>query len=332
MNRQGGRICARSFALLVFLFHLVLTPIRAESLSVLTYNAWHGFWRSPEQELLVLPSEGRQEREVRQRRQLIELERAAPDLLLVQEAHALPWRAREIARSLGHRSIHQLVSCGLRFLHLGVPWNIRSGLILSARPDLALERLAAPVLSGRIGFCGDWVGLQTEETRRALLGRISLADGRRLLVATTHLHSSTVGGRARTERRVREVQALLRVIEEMRAADPAIAGVIIGGDLNALSDSRPIALVREAGFVDVAERLDSEFPTYDPWTNALAARMVEAGGGQAKHSAPRRIDYLFVSPELASGLRAVKKYGEAAAAGSTLTDSDHFGVWLELDL
>lgn len=302
----------------------------AESLTVLTYNLWHGFWRTPERELLMLPSESRRDRERRQSLQLEELERLEPDVLMAQEVHPLPWRARQLARGIGHRSIHQMVSCGVRFLHLGVPWSVRSGLALTAKPELDLRRVGGPLLSGRYGFCSDWLGLQLEEARRALLGRIRLEDGRHLLLVTTHLHSSTEGGPARGARRLRETRALLAEITDARRRDPEIAGVILGGDLNALSGSKPIELLRDRGYVDVARAAGAERATYDPWTNEVAARMVRAGGGRPERSEPRRIDYLFVSSELARAVRSVDLYGIARPGRPA--DSDHFGVLLELEL
>ncbi len=308
-----------------------VAPAAAKPLRVLTYNLWHGFWRTADKELLIVPSEPTRDRGRRQSIQMAELERLRPDLLLAQEVHPLPWRARELARGLGHHSIHQLVSCGVRFLHLGIPWAVRSGLAVTAAPELELERLAAPVLSGRFGYCSDWVGLQFEEARRALLGRIQLAGGRRLLVVTTHLHSSTEGGALRADRRTREVEALLAAINEVRRRDPAIDGVILGGDFNALSESEAVSLLLRAGFVDVARFLDTEFPTYDPWANDFAAQMTRAGGGDPAYSPPRRIDYLFVSRELETTIRSVDRYGLRDGQPEPV-DSDHFGVLLELEL
>jgi endonuclease/exonuclease/phosphatase family metal-dependent hydrolase len=310
-----------------------LRPASAEALRILTYNTWHGFWRTPEREVLVLPSESAQIRGHRAEVQATELRRLRADVVMAQEVHPLPWRARALARASGHDSIHQLVSCGFRFLHLGIPWAIRSGLVVTANENLDLERVSAPLLSGRFGFCSDWLGLQFEESRRALLGRIVTKDGRRLLLVTTHLHSSTVGGAARTARRVREVAAVLEAIDEARRRDPEILGVILGGDFNAMSDSEPIERMRSAGFVDVSEKLGAEFATYDPWTNRLAARMTKAGGGDPAQSAPRRIDYMFVSRELEPFVRAVEPYGpKPDGAPEASFGSDHFGVLLELDL
>ncbi len=308
-------------------------PASAESFRVLTYNLWHGFWRTPEGELLILPSESADARSRRSELQERELGRLGPDVVMAQEVHPLPWRARELARALGHKPIHQLVSCGLRIFHLGIPWAIRSGLVLTANKNLALERLSAPKLSGQFGFCSDWLGLQLEEARRALLGRIVIGDGRRLLLVTTHLHSSTVGGSARTERRLSEVTAVIDAIDEARRNDPQIFGVILGGDFNDMSDSEPIERLRSAGFVDASEKLGQEFVTYDPWANPLAARMTEAGGGDPAQSAPRRIDYLFVSRELEPFVRRVEPYGmKPSGSSETRFDSDHYGVLLELDL
>jgi endonuclease/exonuclease/phosphatase family metal-dependent hydrolase len=308
-----------------------LSEASAETLRVLTYNVWHGFWRTPAKELLLLPSESPSDQTLRASLQSDRLARLAPDILMGQEVHPLPWRARELAKAMSHDSIHQLVSCGLRFLNVGVPWAIRSGLAITATEGFELTRVAAPKLSGRLGYCNDWLGLQLEEARRALLGRIVLEDGRRLLLVTTHLHSSTEGGPAREDRRVSEVAALLDAIAAARRDDPRLAGVILGGDLNALDDSESIARLRAAGYVDVAQAAGSEFATYDPWSNPLAARMTKAGGGDPARSAPRRIDYLFVSRELVSAVRSVEPYGvEPEGSPEGTFDSDHFGVVLEL--
>lgn len=308
-------------------------PASAETLRVLTYNVWHGFWRTADKELLILPSESRRERERRQHLQTARLERLEPDVVMAQEMHPLPWRARELARDLGHEPIHQLVSCGLRFLNIGVPWEIRSGLAITASRRLGLVRVSAPKLSGRLGYCNDWLGLQLEDARRALLGRIELANQRSVLVVTTHLHSSTEGGAAREQRRLLEVTALVDAIAEARRNSPEIEGVILGGDFNALEGSRSIELVRASGFTDVARALDSEFATYDPWANRIAAKMTEAGGGDPERSPPRRIDYLFVSSELLPFIRSVEPYGiTPMESPDEAFDSDHYGVLLELDL
>lgn len=325
-------MCRRSIVLACVLACGLGTQASGESIRILTYNAWHGFWRTQAKELLVLPSEQRAARARRAAVQTDRLERLAPDVFMGQEVHPLPWRARELARGLEHQSIHQLVSCGVRFLHLGVPWSIRSGLLMTAAERFQLARVSAPKLSGRIGYCNDWLGLQLEETRRALLGRIVLEDDRRLLLVTTHLHSSTEGGGARDDRRAREVDALLEAIAEARRQDPELIGVVLGGDLNAMTGSEPIARLLEAGFVDAATVAGAEFATYDPWSNALAARMTEAGGGDPKRSAPRRIDYLLVSRELARFVRSVEPYGTESSTLEEGPDSDHFGVLLELDL
>lgn len=308
-------------------------PTSAETIRLLTYNVWHGFWRTPAKELMLLPSEAAGERARRTALQTARLKRLQPEILMGQEVHPLPWRGRDLERALDHDSIHQLVSCGLRFLHVGVPWSIRSGLLITARPEFELSRVAAPRLSGRWGYCNDWLGLQLEETRRALIGRIVLSDGRTLLLVTTHLYSSTEGGSAREDRRVQEVLTLLDTVAELRRNEPEIFGVILGGDFNALESSESIARLTAAGFVDTAAVAGAEFVTYDPWSNLLAARMTKAGGGDPVRSAPRRIDYVFVSEEIAPFVRSVGPYGlETEGSSESEFDSDHYGVVVELEL
>ena len=107
-------------------------PAVGESFRVLTYNLWHGFWRTAEKEVVLLPSEPSTDRSRRYETQLVELTRLEPDVLLAQEVHPLPWRAGDLARALEHDSEHQLVSCGVRLLNIGIPWLIRSGLVMTS--------------------------------------------------------------------------------------------------------------------------------------------------------------------------------------------------------
>ncbi|MEE8137542.1 MAG: hypothetical protein V3T81_01515, partial [Thermoanaerobaculia bacterium] len=47
--------------------------VRAEPLLVLTYNAWHGTFRTQEEEILEFPSESARHRELRFRHQVSQL-------------------------------------------------------------------------------------------------------------------------------------------------------------------------------------------------------------------------------------------------------------------
>jgi endonuclease/exonuclease/phosphatase family metal-dependent hydrolase len=128
--------------------------------------------------------------------------------------------------------------------------------------------------------------------RSALRVALDLGAGRRLDVVVTHLHHVEGPDGARV--RLAQLPRLL----ELAAGRPA---TVLLGDFNAEPGSAEIALVREAGLTDA---------------------FVAGGGGRADELTwpsdrpQRRIDYLWLSPDLAAS-------GFAATDG---TASDHRGV------
>jgi endonuclease/exonuclease/phosphatase family metal-dependent hydrolase len=128
--------------------------------------------------------------------------------------------------------------------------------------------------------------------RNAMRVTLDLGTGRRLDVVVTHLHH--VEGPDGTRVRLAQLPRLL----ELAAGRPA---TVLLGDLNAEPGSAEIGLVRGAGLTDA---------------------FVAGGGGRADELTwpsdrpERRIDYLWLSPDLAAS-------GFAATDG---TASDHRGV------
>lgn len=110
------------------------------------------------------------------------------------------------------------------------------------------------------------------EPRGALRARVA-APGGLLHVLNTHLDPS----RDDVYRR-QEMAALLRIAGELRAGG---APVLVGGDLNATPESAVIGMLREAGWRDAWEGCGEgeglTYPAREP---------------------VKRIDYLFVSPEV----------------------------------
>jgi endonuclease/exonuclease/phosphatase family metal-dependent hydrolase len=128
--------------------------------------------------------------------------------------------------------------------------------------------------------------------RNALRAELDLGAGRRLDVVVTHLHH--VEGPDGSRARLAQLPRLLELV----AGRP---GTVLVGDFNAEPDSAEIALVRAAGLTDA---------------------FLAGGGGPADELTwpsdrpERRIDYLWLSPDLAAS-------GFAATDG---TASDHRGV------
>jgi endonuclease/exonuclease/phosphatase family metal-dependent hydrolase len=351
--------------------------------TVLTYNVWHGRYRTEREEKLRLPAEPREHGERRFELQVDELSSRPADLVLLQEVHPAPRKARRYARELGFTEAHKVSSCGLRLLRFGVPVNLQSGLVILARRELKLRSLGSARLSGRRSFCSDWLGFQLEEGRYAFFAIVTLPGGS-LLVVNTHLHNpaevspefmeglermlaggtvsaeqkAAIEGRVRKsrERKDREITNLLRVVQRVRRSLPALAGVVIGGDLNALPDSVWMERLRRSGFRDAATEAGEDVPrpTYDASNNPLAKRVYEVSGPgiptfgnpellelarQTRDRQPKRIDYVLFSSDLAARVRSVELFGEkigeesaVQSSGFPLVGSDHFGVRAELDL
>jgi endonuclease/exonuclease/phosphatase family metal-dependent hydrolase len=128
--------------------------------------------------------------------------------------------------------------------------------------------------------------------RNALGVEVDLGEGRRLRVVVTHLHH--VEGPDGAAVRLAQLPRLLETV----AGRPA---TVLLGDFNAEPGSAEIAMVRSAGLTDA---------------------FVTGGGGRADELTwpsdrpERRIDYLWLSPDLAA----------SEFAATTSTASDHRGV------
>ncbi len=362
--------------------------VRAEPLVVLTYNAWHGTFRTQEEEILEFPSESARHRELRFRHQVSQLAALRPDVILLQEVNPLPQRLRRLAAALGYDAWHKTTDCGVKLFGLGLPSNINSGLAILARPPLRLTPIGVERLSGRWAFCSDWLGLQFEEARYALLVGLTLENGDRYLVVNTHLHNApempdglrqgigelhaagalspaqveeihraVEGGQARKRQ---EVERLISAVQWALRQHRELAGVILGGDLNAAPDSDHLIRLRRAGLVDAARAVEprSGLATYDPQRNPLvpvlnrvAKPEIPTFGKPAlvelarrtRLLEPQQIDYLLVSESLERAVAGVKLFGleevelppghdQGAGFFLPLIGSDHFGLAVELDL
>jgi endonuclease/exonuclease/phosphatase family metal-dependent hydrolase len=277
-------------------------------LTVLTYNVWHGRYRTEREEKLRLPAETRELGERRLELQIDQLSTRPADLLLLQEVHPTPRKSKRYGRAFGFSEIHKVSSCGLRLFGFGVPVNLQSGLAVLARRELHLRYFGSARLSGRRSFCTDWLGFQLEEGRYALLASVTLPGGESLLVVNTHLHNpveispalaeglegmmatgrvsdkqkAAIEKRAKEsrERKDREIANLLRLVGRVRRTIPALAGAVIGGDFNARPDSVWMERLRRSGFHDAATkaRRGGPQPTYDAAKNPLAKRVYEVSG------------------------------------------------------
>ena len=332
------------------------------TLDVMTFNVWHGL-RSGESRKRF-PGEESERFEKRFAWQIEEIQRLDPDVLLFQEVNPNQPLSRRYAEALGYDEIHKVTSCGL---HLGaiykIPKNMNEGIAILAKPELGLRRVGKKRLSGNAMCSATW-GFQTKESRYVLLGEITVA-GRRALLATTHLASPaftppdfekrlsemvdsgeltaeqrdeilTVRDR-KLDRNTTEAERLVHEIAKRRAKGTGggrSTAVILGGDFNAEPDKPSIAVVKDSGYIEVAEGPD--FLTWNPVVNeenyTTGTRRhyslptfdnpeIEEMLDQ-RHDTVRQIDHLFVS----EGVEVLEAEMVMTEARDGIYPSDHFAI------
>ena len=283
------------------------SPPRSKTFTVLTYNTLHGlevgkFW--------VRQIETDERYRARFTWRIKQLAEAQPDVILLQEVNPLPAMAHDYVEALAQQGlhyaeVHQVDACGLRLApSLAILPGLNNGLVILAKAPLTIRKLDGLKLSGPIGGCGDYAGVQFGELRYALLAEVTApATGMTHLVATMHLHSgierdakvlhdlmeSHNEGRLQyydqlmvelkmdEHRRQMELYTLtdaLRQHQMHRRYD----GIILGGDLNFEVESPEYQQLGRAGFTDTAQ-IATGMPmwnTYDPMGNQLAGHEEEA--------------------------------------------------------
>lgn len=285
----------------------VSPPSQPRTFKVLTYNTLHGLEVSKLWVRQVEPDEQRTARFALRIKQLAETQ---PDLILLQEVNPLPAMAGEYVQALKQRGleyaeVHQVDACGLRLAPgLAILPGLNNGLVILAKAPLTITKLDGLKLSGPLGGCGDYAGVQFGELRYALLAEVmDPTAGMAYLVATMHLHSGierdakvlqdlmdahSLGHlqhydqlmaelQMDEQRRHMELHTLMNALRQ-RQMDRQYAGVIFGGDMNFEAGSSEYQQLERAGFADTA-RLAAGMPmwnTYDPMDNPLAGHEEEA--------------------------------------------------------
>jgi len=277
-----------------------------KQIRVLTYNTLHGLETSG---VTVRAGESTAARQARLNRQFRQLSVVEPDAILLQEVNPLPEMAETYVSALKrfgleYTEVHQVEACGLRITPgLAVVPGLNSGLVVLAKSPLRLRKLKGLKLSGGPGGCQDFMGLQVNELRYALVAEIENPDtGKRVLVVNTHLHSglerdafflqkiaeaqsrgtlrpADVADLAATfeqgqQRRLGEIRTLIKEVLRLQA-ERASLGVILGGDLNFEAGSPEYQELERAGLRDtytIATR-SGDVESYDPQQNVIAGRL-----------------------------------------------------------
>ncbi|HEU4501712.1 MAG TPA: hypothetical protein VFR82_08680, partial [Nitrospira sp.] len=146
-----------------------------QRVTVLSYNTLHGLEPSG---LTVKPSESNEARQARLHLQFEQLAVARPELILLQEVNPLPEMAETYVAAMKrvgveYSQVHQVDACGVRLAPgLAVVPYLNNGLVVLAKAPLKLRKVAGLKLSGGLGRCDDYMGLQTGELRYALVAEV----------------------------------------------------------------------------------------------------------------------------------------------------------------
>lgn len=314
-------------------------PASPDTLRVVAINVWSGLdYRGT---LAMGEYETDERREARYRALLAQLRGLDPDVVSVHEANPLPRYVDRLAADLGFDAVQHTGLGGVRIGPVGLPWNLREGDAILARPSLGLRDEGRRRLSG--GYVGSFFAFHFTDATQVLAASIR-ANGRRVHVLATHWHAGEAP--ADSAWRAEEAERTLAFVERVAGDGP----VILLGDFNATVDAPEVRRLLDAGFVDVhgTARGAAARPTWDPTRNRNI-REHDPGPGpgaspsvsdEAAARAPKRIDLVLVRPgreaEPADGAarRGDLRVGDARVVLDAVVDgvhaSDHFGVMAEL--
>ena len=180
----GMKSAFRLIIILSFACAFRVAHVQGNSLRILTINVWSGldykgFFKMGEHE-----SDG--ERAARFRPLVTRVKELSPDVVFVQEANPVARYASDLASALFMEEIHQVVNGGIKVGPLGVPTNLKEGLVILARPELSLKKMAAWKLSGPPGLHSDMISFHLSEVVLALEGKITV-EGQVLYLVNVHL-------------------------------------------------------------------------------------------------------------------------------------------------
>lgn len=245
----------------------------------------------------------------------------------------------------------QLHVATLNIRNLADRWGERLGLLLAdmsaLQPDLlGLQEVVYPMQQDRlIGAAGEgtyetlraWAGrpeygnsllvrsplassdvdrLELGLNRSALRTIVSLASGRRVLVAVTHLHHEVDGAAERDDQ--------ARQLIDWLGAVPATDAQVVMGDFNADPGEPAAERMRSHGYRSAFAEANGQDPAVT-WPSGLQAPAIDTDGD------PSCLDYIWVRGAV-SVASARLVFDRPDADDPTLFPSDHFGISARLEI
>lgn len=299
------------------------TGAERDTLRVVDINVWSGLdYRGV---VRMGTYETAEEREARYRALVTQLRALEPDVIGVHEANPVPDYVDRLAADLGYDAVRHMGLGGVRIGPVGLPWNLREGDAILARPDLGLRYEGRRRISG--GLVGSFFSFHFADATQVLAASIGV-NGRRVFLFATHWHA----GNEKVDREWRSVEAerTLAFVDDVAIDGPAI----LMGDFNAEPAAPEVRRLLDAGFVDAhgAARGDSAGPTWNPGRNLNIQEHYAGADGGAERRPPatpdalRRIDLVLARPPL----RVVDARVAVDRAVAGVHASDHFGVLADL--
>ncbi len=323
----------------------------ADQIKLLNYNTWHGLNGQGVRHFGELePAARRQKRYALQISLFKELDN---DFIFLQEVNPLYARAREIATALRMDFVAQHDQAGIKIAGQGLPDNLQSGLVILAKPKFKLKKIAGVKLSGKTGFCSEYLSIQTSEFRYALVAEVYI-EKLRVELVNTHFHHGPVPSgelldqldrsfvtektsRAHKDEILKAIESgTERRAQEMKRLVPYVATGprILCGDLNVEESDGLLQNLKNLGLKDVFASTgvlswDSKRNVENhELTKELVLPVPTFGSASLTRifkeydARPRRIDYIWVSPDF-TALHPTLVMNEAREG---LIASDHFGL------
>lgn len=304
----------------------------SQTVSILTINVWFGL---KERGILRMkPIEPDERREKRYQILVKELRRLQPDFIAIQEANPIPQYSRRLATDLAYDEIHQVYNGGIKIGRLGIPINLRMGLLVLAKKRFQLRWAGASQISGdRFGIYGDLFCFHFADSRFVMAGVASIEE-KRLYVVHAHTYAGPSEDRdvldlldryrnqgkisqeqyrsyLSTLRRVslrqeQEIEEILAFLKRTAGTEPAV----LLGDFNLTEDSPLMVHLIEEGHLWDTYRIanpEREGITWDSDHNkntAFSGGVASTRGNlmnvyrqlRAEYDRKsRRIDYIFLN-------------------------------------